>query len=96
MARRLVLCTFHNSTHKDLERLVFQCAVPKYVQMEMKPATSATVPANNAGHAPAVTQTIRVKNSVPSKPLMMRLKIQYTVGGRQIEEQAQVNSFPAL
>jgi len=88
-----VLCTFTNSTPRDMERLIFQAAVPKYVTMEMKPASGALVPANGAG---AQTQLVKVTNTAPGKPLMMRLKIRYVVGGRQIEEQAQVNSFPSL
>jgi AP-1 complex subunit gamma-1 len=86
-----VTCTFSNYTHKDFEKLIFQAAVPRYVSMEMKPASGSTIPANNQS---TVTQAIKVKNTIPSKPLMMRLKIQYTVGGRQIMEHAQVPPFP--
>mmetsp|Transcript_9220 Transcript_9220/g.29329 ORF Transcript_9220/g.29329 Transcript_9220/m.29329 type:complete len:102 (-) Transcript_9220:427-732(-) len=88
-----VLCSFKNYTAKDMERLVFQAAVPKYVVMEMKPASGSVIP---AGGDATVTQLVRVTNTVPTKPLMMRLKIRYVVGGRQIEEQGQVSSFPAL
>lgn len=88
-----VLCTFKNNTAKDMERFIFQAAVPKYVVMEMKPASGSVIP---AGGEAAVTQLVRVTNSVPTKPLMMRLKIRYVVGGRQIEEQGQVSSFPAV
>lgn len=88
-----IMCTFLNHTHKDFERFIFQAAVPRYVSMEMRPASGTKIPANNLG---AITQAITVKNTIPSKPLMMRLKIQYAVGGRQIIEQAQVSSFPVL
>jgi AP-1 complex subunit gamma-1 len=86
-----IKCNFLNYTHKDFEQLVFQAAVPKYVSMEWKPASANIIPANNLG---AVTQTIKVRKIISSKPLMMRLKIKYTVGGRKIVEQAQVSSFP--
>lgn len=87
-----VICKFFNYTHNNFERFVFQAAVPKYVNMEMKPATAGSVSANSRGD---VSQIVKLKNTSPSKPLMMRLKIQYNVGGRQIVEQAQVSSFPA-
>ena len=79
-----VVCSFKNSTTKDMERLIFQAAVPKYATMEMKPASGSVVPANGAN---GPTQLIKVKNNIPGKPLMMRLKIRYQVGGRQIEDQ---------
>jgi AP-1 complex subunit gamma-1 len=86
-----LVCKFFNYTHKDFERFIFQAAVPKYVSMEMKPATASYVSANSLGD---VFQVIKLENTSPAKPLMMRLKIQYTVGGRQIVEQTQVSSFP--
>ncbi|KAJ1449948.1 adaptin N terminal region-domain-containing protein [Pelagophyceae sp. CCMP2097] len=88
-----IVCSFLNSGKTDFERFVFQAAVPKYVQMEMKPASGATVAAGTM-HAP-VTQVVRVRNTQP-KPLMVKIKITYVCGGRQIEEQAQVSAFPAL
>jgi AP-1 complex subunit gamma-1 len=86
-----ILCKFFNYTPKNFDRLIFQAAVPKYVMMEMKPASANSVSANSLGN---VTQIIKVKNTSLGKPLKMLLKIQYTVGGRQIIEQAQVDSFP--
>lgn len=88
-----VLCTFKNMSQQDMDRLVFQAAVPKYVTMEMKPASGAALA---CGGVATVTQLIKVTNTVPTKPLMMRLKIRYVVGGKQFEEQAQVSSFPNL
>ena len=52
-----VTCTFSNYTHKDFEKLIFQAAVPRYVSMEMKPASGSTIPANNQS---TVTQAIKV------------------------------------
>jgi|Transcript_5979 AP-1 complex subunit gamma-1 len=86
-----ITCSFSNSTASDFAQLIFQAAVPKYISMEWEPASASTVPANNLG---AVTQVIKVKNTATSKPLMMRLKIQYTVGNRHIIEQTQISSFP--
>lgn len=88
-----VLCTFKNLSQQDMDRLVFQAAVPKYVTMEMKPASGAALA---CGGVATVTQLIKVTNTVPSKPLMMRLKIRYVVGGKQFEETTQVSAFPAI
>jgi len=88
-----ITCKFLNYTHNDFKQFVFQAAVPKYVSMEWRPASSNTIPSNKLG---VVTQAIKVKKTNSSKPLMMRFKIQYTVGGRKIVEQAQISSFPTL
>lgn len=86
-----IACHFSNSSNTDFARFVFQAAVPKYISMEWKPASASIVPANNLG---IVSQVIKVKNNALSKPLMMKLKIQYMVGDRHVIEQAQVASFP--
>ncbi len=72
----IIKCIFLNYTDSDLEQLIFQVAVPKYVDMEMKPASANFIPAKNFGN---VTQLIRIKNTCPSKTLKMLLKVQYNV-----------------
>lgn len=86
-----ITCKFSNSTSIDFNNFVFQVAVPKSISMELKPASANIVPANTQD---GVSQTLRVQNLTPSKPLMMRLKIQYSVAGQQVIEQAQISSFP--
>lgn len=86
-----ITCNFLNHTITDFNHFVFQAAVPKYVFMELKPPSATTIPANSNW---IVTQVIKVNNTVSSKPLMMRVKIQYMVGNRQIIEEAQISSFP--
>jgi len=54
-----VICKFFNYTHNNFERFVFQAAVPKYVNMEMKPATAGSVSANSRGD---VSQIVKVRN----------------------------------
>ena len=54
-----LVCKFFNYTHKDFERFIFQAAVPKYVSMEMKPATASYVSANSLGD---VFQVIKVRD----------------------------------
>lgn len=91
-----ILCRFVNFTSTPLYQLVFQAAVPKYLKLEMLPPSSTTIPANSNG---AVTQEIKLVNSMQgSKNIMLKLKICYTVGvgGVNVEEMAQVSSFPPL
>jgi hypothetical protein len=87
-----VLCTFTNSSPADLTSFVFQAAVPKFVQLAMKPPSGSVV---GAGGASAVTQVLSVKNTqLGAKTLMFRMKIVYSTGGRAVEEQAQASTFP--
>lgn len=84
---------FSNATSVEFNKFVFQAAVPKYVSMEWNPASADTIPPNKLG---IVTQTIKVVNHISSKPLMMRIKIQYIVEDRLVAEHAQISSFPEL
>mmetsp|Transcript_4906 Transcript_4906/g.14539 ORF Transcript_4906/g.14539 Transcript_4906/m.14539 type:complete len:801 (-) Transcript_4906:161-2563(-) len=86
-----ITCKFFNYTDRDLEKFLFQAAVPKYVNMDMKSASSNCVPANSTGR---VTQIIKVNNSCPEKALKMLLKVQYVVDGRLIVEHGQIPAFP--
>jgi len=86
-----ITCKFSNQTHQDLEKFIFQAAVPRYVTMEMKPASSSCVRANSLE---AVTQEIKLNNTSPTKPLKMLIKIQYHVGGQLVVDQVQVAEFP--
>ena len=45
----------------NIDGLNFQVAVPKYMQLQMKPPSSTTVPANGGGKA---TQVFRIVNSL--------------------------------
>ena len=59
-----------------------QAAVPKYLKLEMLPASSSSIPPNSSG---AVTQEIRVVNSQQGeKNIMLKLKIGYFQGGVQV------------
>ena len=52
-----ITSNFLNHTITDFNHLVFQAAVPKYVLMELKPASAMTIPANSNW---IVTQIIKV------------------------------------
>lgn len=87
-----IMCKFSNQTQMPLTNFAFQAAVPKYLKLEMLPASSTTIAGNSNG---AVTQEIRVSNSMHGeKNIMLKLKIVYSAGGKPVEEMAQVANFP--
>lgn len=89
-----ILCRFNNLSARQLDTLVFQAAVPKYLKLEMLPPSSNVIPANSQGQ---VTQEIKLANSMQGqKNIMLKLKIGYKSGDVSVEEMAQVSSFPPL
>ena len=71
--------------------LNFQVAVPKYMKLQMSPASASTVPPNNAGK---VTQLFKVANSRHGqKPGLVRLKLAANVNGQMASETGQ-GEFP--
>jgi hypothetical protein len=85
-----VEATFNNSTGGDMEGLNFQVAVPKYMQLQMKPPSSTAVTAGSSG---SVKQLFQLANSMHGqKPVLVKLKIDSVQGGAPVSEQAQ----PAL
>ena len=87
-----ILSRFSNRTAHPMEALSFQAAVPKYLKLEMLPASSTVIPPHSMG---AVTQEIRITNSMQGeKTLMLKLKVGYTQAGVVVDEMAQVASFP--
>mmetsp|Transcript_6780 Transcript_6780/g.6894 ORF Transcript_6780/g.6894 Transcript_6780/m.6894 type:complete len:864 (-) Transcript_6780:26-2617(-) len=88
-----IISKFVNLTNIPMEGISFQAAVPKYLKLEIFPANSSVIPPNSNG---TVTQEIRVSNSMQGeKNIMLKLKIGYTYGGNQVDEQAQISNFPA-
>jgi AP-1 complex subunit gamma-1 len=89
----LLLCRFHNQTGGALTNLSFQCAVPKYVKLDLSPASGSTLPAHSAG---AVTQAVKVANSMlGQKPLQLKIKVSYTnAQGQPVTEMGTVANFP--
>lgn len=90
-----VTAKFKNSADDAIYGLNFQCAVPKYITMEMLPPSSTTVPISGVVGTKEVTQVINVDNSmIGTKSLMMKLKISFTLKGKKMEFQQTCNSFP--
>lgn len=73
-----------------------QCAVPKYVTMEMEPPSSTTIPVTGGNNTKLVTQKIKVTNSMlGAKNLMLKLKVSFTLQGTKTEHMATCSGFPA-
>jgi AP-1 complex subunit gamma-1 len=84
-----------NSAPDALYGFNLQCAVPKYVTMELEPPTSTTIPVTGPNASRFVTQKIKVSNSqLGTKNLMLKLKVSFTVQGRKIEHLATCSGFP--
>ena len=62
------------------------------MKLQMSPASSDTVPPMSSG---AVTQQFKLANSMHGqKPLLVKLKIDFTFNGAPVTEMGQVDSFP--
>lgn len=88
----VIRCRFFNSGAVPLTNLVFQAAVPKYLRVELMPASGTTVAPLNSAY---VEQELRVTNSQQgAKGIALKLKLVYDQGGVHVDEIAQVSSFP--
>ena len=84
--------TFTNSLPTPIQALNFQVAVPKYMKLQMQPASSQVVP---PGQSSSVKQLFKVANSLQGqKPVLLRLKIDCSINGQPSSEMGQVDQFP--
>ncbi|KAL9246473.1 hypothetical protein vseg_020003 [Gypsophila vaccaria] len=87
-----VKATFLNLSADIYTDFIFQAAVPKFLQMQLDPASGTTLPASGNG---SITQSLRVVNSQHGKKsLVMRFRIGYKVNGKDVLEEGQVSNFP--
>ncbi|XP_067135584.1 AP-1 complex subunit gamma-1-like isoform X2 [Centruroides vittatus] len=87
----VILLTATNDTPNPMKDFLFQAAVPKTFQLQLLPPTSTVIPPSNSGN---IQQTIKIVN--PNKNLLrMRIRISYNVNGVAIQDQTEVNNFPA-
>jgi len=92
-----VVATFKNSTTEPFVGVNLQCAVPKYITMEILPPSSTTVPPTVGGNKSTmpVRQTIRVTNAnLGTKKLLMKLKVNFTARGNKMEHMSTFSGFP--
>ncbi|CAM9198698.1 unnamed protein product [Phaeothamnion confervicola] len=94
-----ILARFINKNDSEVTDLHFQAAVPKYLRLEMLPASGTRLPAAGAAGAPltgVVEQRVRVVNTVQGqKGIMLKLKIEWRLRGEPVTELVQVSNFPA-
>jgi len=90
-----LIAHFKNSTGAPIHGVNMQVAVPKFIKMEMEPASSTTVPPSG-GSAKEVTQKVTVANSMlGTKNLVLKIKIGFTSNGQKIDHLATCSGFPA-
>jgi AP-1 complex subunit gamma-1 len=92
----LLIAKCNNSSPDAMYGFNLQCAVPKYVTMEMEPPSSTTIPVTGVNNSTIVTQKIKVTNAqLGTKNLMLKLKLTFTLQGRKVEHMATCSGFPA-
>ena len=86
-----VTATFYNESNSgDISNLSFQVAVPKFLKLNIQPASSTVV--SMGGNA---TQVLNLINAAQGKKkIAMKCKVQFSVGGNNITEMVVVNQFP--
>ncbi|XP_075479143.1 AP-1 complex subunit gamma-2-like isoform X1 [Primulina tabacum] len=83
---------FINKSPNIFYNFLFQAAVPKFLQLQLEPASSITLPAIGNG---SITQKLRVSNNQQGKKsLIMRIRISYKVNDKDILEEGQISNFP--
>lgn len=86
-----ILASFINSTDADISNFDFKVAVPKYITLRLKAATSTSLPP----HGGKATQGIELQNSLQGqKKLQLRCKVDYVANGSPVSEQFAVDNFP--
>ncbi|KAL2641623.1 hypothetical protein R1flu_009210 [Riccia fluitans] len=88
----VIKASYINLSPSPYTDFIFQAAVPKFLQLQLEPASGSVLPASGGG---VITQTINVTNTMHGqKSLLMKLRIIYKVDGQDKVEQGQVNNFP--
>ncbi|KAK4534695.1 hypothetical protein CDCA_CDCA02G0720 [Cyanidium caldarium] len=90
---------FVNKSPRTLSEFLFQVAVPKYILLEMSPATAGALPPTTASTSPPITQRMRLVNESghfgEERPLQMRFRISYVNAlGERVAQQGTVDTFP--
>lgn len=71
--------------------LPVQAAVPKYLQLQLEPASGSVL----SGLGGSIRQSMRVTNSMAgTKGVVMRLRLNYSKGGQPVVQQVEVSNFP--
>eukprot|EP01121_Diplochlamys_sp_Union-15-3_P013138 TRINITY_DN4040_c0_g2_i5.p1 TRINITY_DN4040_c0_g2~~TRINITY_DN4040_c0_g2_i5.p1 ORF type:complete len:828 (-),score=149.24 TRINITY_DN4040_c0_g2_i5:70-2553(-) len=88
----LINASYANSLPQPMENFVFQTAVPKYLKLQLLPASSNVIPPLLTG---TVTQVIKIANTLHLQhPVVLRIKVEWTIAGKKEAHEATVNNFP--
>ena len=92
----LLVAKCKNANTSQLNGFNLQIAVPKYLTMEMEPASSTTIPPTQGSNPKLVQQKVKITNSMlGTKNLVLKLKVSFTLNGNKVEHMATCNGFPA-
>jgi len=87
-----ILAKFGNSLDVPMVNFTFEAAVPKYVKLNLSPASGQMLPPKME----SVTQQMTcVNSSNGERPLLLKLRLSYTMNGQSVQEMHQVRDFPA-
>ena len=65
--------------------------MPKYLTMQILPASTAILAANGG----TGSQKIQIQNTLHGqKPLLMKIKVEYVRNGQAVNDASDVNNFP--
>jgi len=88
----VVTATYSNSNSAPVSNFLFQAAVPKFISLKMEPPTGNALAPFGGGQQ---QQRINLVNSMQgTKPIVMKVKLSYSMGGQDLVEQATVQGFP--
>ncbi|KAG2434067.1 hypothetical protein HXX76_007795 [Chlamydomonas incerta] len=86
-----IAATTTNNGAVEVTDFTLQAAVPKFMQIRLEPASGSVL----APRGGAVSQRIAINNTQHGvKPLVMRLRITFTINGQAHEEMGEVTNFP--
>jgi len=82
-----------NSTPTPMTNFSLLAAVPRYIELTVRSPSGKVVPPNTSSK---VTQEIRLENTMQGqKPLMLKIKVEYNIGGTDVSDAATIQNFPA-
>ncbi|KAG2453880.1 hypothetical protein HYH02_002086 [Chlamydomonas schloesseri] len=86
-----IAATTTNNGAAEVTDFTLQAAVPKFMQIRLEPASGSVLAARGG----TVSQRIAINNTQHGvKPLVMRLRITFTINGQAHEEMGEVTNFP--
>lgn len=91
-ALTMIDVAFSNTNSFVITNFLFQVAVPKYLTMQLLPASSAVLAANGG----TASQKIQVTNTLHGqKQLLMKIKVDYVKNGSSFSDSGDVSNFPS-